>query len=259
MKSLNPLLPNQIEFLEPAFGFGSLFSPLLSEGHTLKRAVAYEIDRNIAFKATELWESYIEIYNSDFVQQNAPSKLFNLIISNPPYVRHHHLGTSTKKLVYEEALARTGIKVSGLSSLYVYFVLLSHAWMSPSAIAVWILPTEFMSVNYGVALQEYLTNHVTLLRIHKFPEEQSKFEGALTTSAIIFLRNQKPSYNIEVEFTFGKELTDPTSSFRIGLFMLQKETKWNTFFEDIKPPTSVSSSVVLGMEYQYDKSDTLFR
>jgi adenine-specific DNA-methyltransferase len=241
VKSLKPFMPMSIEFLDPAFGFGSLFIPLLTEGYQIERAVAYENDAYVAKKASKIWNQFIDLHCCDFLQET-PSSLFNLIISNPPYVRHHHLPPLIKKSLYQKVLDRTGIKVSGLSSLYVYFVLLSHIWMQPRAIAVWILPTEFMSVNYGVSLQTYLTAHVSLLRIHKFPEETAKFESVLTTCAIVFLCNEKCS-NKDVEFTFG-DLAAPVSCNYVKVSALQQETKWNQFFET--KPSETVSSIVLG-------------
>ncbi|MGH8510504.1 MAG: Eco57I restriction-modification methylase domain-containing protein, partial [Gammaproteobacteria bacterium] len=50
----------------------------------------------------------------------------DLILANPPYVRHHHMDRQDERLqrlVYKMA----GVEVSGLAGLYVYFLLLATA------------------------------------------------------------------------------------------------------------------------------------
>ena len=41
------------------------------------------------------------------------------------------------------------MKLSGLAGLYAYFIGLTHPWMEPGALAGWLIPSEFMDVNYG--------------------------------------------------------------------------------------------------------------
>ena len=61
-----------------------------------------------------------------------------------------------------------GVEVNGLAGLYVYFLLLATAWMEDGGIAAWLIPSEFMDVNYGAALKGFLADRVTLIRAHRF-------------------------------------------------------------------------------------------
>ncbi len=65
------------------------------------------------------------------------------------------------------------MKLSGLAGLYCYFIALSHRWMKKSGIAGWLIPSEFMDVNYGQAIKDYLLNEVTLLQIHRLSQAPS--------------------------------------------------------------------------------------
>lgn len=71
----------------------------------------------------------------------------NLVICNPPYVRHHHRAAKTRLLA--ATAAASGIQMAGLAGLYCYFLGLAHAWMEPDGIAGWLIPSEFMDVNYA--------------------------------------------------------------------------------------------------------------
>ena len=44
------------------------------------------------------------------------------------------------------------MEISGLAGLYCYFLLLCHDWMEEQGLAIWLIPSEFMDVNYGVDL-----------------------------------------------------------------------------------------------------------
>ena len=77
----------------------------------------------------------------------------NLILANPPYVRHHHLSREDKERLRTLITRLNGVEVNGLAGLYVYFVLLATAWMEDSGYAAWLIPSEFMDVNYGQALK----------------------------------------------------------------------------------------------------------
>ena len=79
----------------------------------------------------------------------------NLILANPPYVRHHHLTREDKERLQLLVYRMTGIKVNGLAGLYVYFLLLATAWMEDGGFAAWLIPSEFMDVNYGAALKRF--------------------------------------------------------------------------------------------------------
>ena len=102
--------------------------------------------------------------------------------------------------------------LSGLSGLYCYFIALAHGWMSEGGIAGWLVPSEFMDVNYGRALKDYLLNEVTLLYVHRFDPNDVQFDDALVSSAVIWLRNAKPPIDHAVTFSYGGTMQRPALS-----------------------------------------------
>lgn len=77
------------------------------------------------------------------------------------------MATESKPTRLALAYRMAGVKVNGLAGLYVYFMLLATAWMEDGGCAAWLVPSEFMDVNYGAALKRYLTDRVTLVRAHR--------------------------------------------------------------------------------------------
>ena len=87
---------------------------------------------------------------------------------------------------------KIGISVSGLAGLHCYFLCLAHEWMADDGLAAWLIPGEFMDVNYGRVVKEYLLNNVTLLKIHRFDPQDVQFDDALVTSTVVWFRNRLP-------------------------------------------------------------------
>src|SRR3989442_705408 len=93
--------PDGIRFLDPAVGTGALYSALrMTLGPDLvERATGVELDERFAEAASKLWrEDGLDVVKGDFTRLIPPSEgsRYNLILTNPPYVRHHHLGRSEK-------------------------------------------------------------------------------------------------------------------------------------------------------------------
>ena len=95
------------------------------------------------------------------------------------------------------------MEISGLAGLYCYFLLLCHDWMEEQGLAIWLIPSEFMDVNYGVTLRRYLTERVTLLHIHRFCPTDVQFTDALVSSAVVVFRKTLPSPRHRVRFSFA--------------------------------------------------------
>ena len=149
------------------------------------------------------------------------------LFCNPPYVRHHHISGDDKLRLKAEA-RRHGFSLSGLSGLYVYFLLLSHQWLAPGAISVWLIPTEFLDVNYGRVVRDYLLSKVELISIHRFNSEDVQFAGALVSSAVIIFRNSTPTPQHESIFTEGGTLLKPTTEDAILTnAQLKNLSKWS--------------------------------
>lgn len=221
-----------VRFLDPAIGTGSFYSALLETigERPLAAAKGYEVDTHYGVPARKLWAgSGLKIELADFTKVEPPRNGFNLLICNPPYVRHHHLDSAEKLRLQAESKAAVGIKLSGLSGLYCYFLALSHRWMSAGGIAGWLIPSEFMDVNYGRELKRYLLEEVTLLRIHRFDPNDVQFDDALVSSAVVWFRKIKSPLDHSVEFTYGGTHAAPAISRRISTAELVNEAKWTRF------------------------------
>ena len=224
----------QIRFFDPAFGTGAFYSALLRVFPPLRIAKAwgYEIDPHYGKETVKLWANTLTLNVADFTKATPPASnesKANLLICNPPYVRHHHLATEEKSRLRNLTKQITGIRLNGLSGLYCYFLLASHEWMASGGLAGWLIPGEFMDVNYGKQVKRYLLEHVTLLRVHRFNPDEVQFGDALVSSAVVWFRKEKPPVGHQVEFSYGGTLAKPETSERIPANVLNQEAKWTKF------------------------------
>lgn len=223
-----------IRFLDPAIGTGAFFSALRSvfPASRVKAARGYEVDEHYGMPASELWRNCgLDLRLEDFTRAHLKKgeASFDLVICNPPYVRHHHLGSGDKARLRARAISAAGIEFSGLSGLYCYFMALTHSWMAPRALAGWLIPSEFMDVNYGAAVKRYLLDRVTLLHIHRFDPEDVQFGDALVSSAVVWFRNERPPSGNSVRMTYGGSLTEPRKERTIEASELRDTRKWTGF------------------------------
>ncbi len=227
------LLParGKVRFLDPALGSGAFYAALLRVFGSKKiaEAQAFEIDPHYGQTAEQLWTpNGLTLTHGDFTRAE-PQARFNLVICNPPYVRHHHLGADEKQHLAERTRLATGRQLSGLAGLYCHFLLQAHAWMAPGAIAGWLIPSEFMDVNYGQQVKDYLLDQVTLLHIHRFDPRDVQFSDALVSSAVVWFRNTPPPAGHAARFTFGGSLAEPAHALNVAATDLAAERKWTRF------------------------------
>jgi predicted RNA methylase len=224
-----------IRFADPSIGTGSFYSAALAVfgSGRMESAVGVELDSGFCDAARDLWaQAGLDVVQGDFTRIVASSRCPvapNLILTNPPYVRHHHLDREDKERLQALAYQMAGVKVNGLAGLYVYFVLLATAWMKDGGYAAWLVPSEFMDVNYGAALKCYLTDRVTLIRAHRFDPEDVQFGDALVSSVVLVFRKTAPPPGHMVEFTFGGTILEPHAKASIPLEQVRKSRKWTVY------------------------------
>lgn len=242
----------ELSFLEPAIGTGSFYSALLVEcgkqSKILKSATGIELDNDFYSAACELWgDTGINLINNDFTKTECSERV-NLLISNPPYVRHHYISQEHKTELAAMTKNETGLSLSRLAGLYCYFVLCAHKWLAPNAICGWLIPSEFMDVNYGSILKQYLLNNVRLLRIHRYNPENCKFDNALVSSCVVWFKNEIVTENYDIEFSYGGTHERPEISKKIDKNTLEVHRKWTQFpkKDNINRQSYNSSTPVLG-------------
>ncbi len=219
----------KFRFLDPAVGTGSFFAAFRQTfpANRIDLATGIELDSAFAKAAASIWRPHgLRVIQGDFTKQAFGAK-YNVILTNPPYVRHHHITSEDKQRLGDLTYEATGLKLSGLAGLYCYFMLIAHEWLAENGLAVWLIPSEFMDVNYGDTVKRYLTEQVSLIHVHRFCPSDVQFDDALVSSAVVVFAKRKPSQGQSAIFSFGGQLANPAESFRVPLEVLKETKKWS--------------------------------
>lgn len=226
--------PARKTVLEPACGSGVFISTFIGMEMTDFSFKGIDIDAAYSSICESLFSDYdLTIYNEDlfkFAETGDLREKCNILVTNPPYVRHHHILSALKESLQSRVIRDLGIHVSGLSGLYVYYMLICDRFLAADGVASWLIPCEFLYTNYGKALREYLRDKVTLLRIHKFQSEDVQFDDALVSSCVVTYKKHAPDDKATMRVTTG-DFEETTSSRDILLSQIVPEEKW-TFFYD---------------------------
>lgn len=235
-----------VRFLDPAVGTGVFYyaARKVFDPARFAAAVGFEIDPAVAADAEGIWGGHgLTVRRADFSTAPVPAGLFSVVLCNPPYVRHHHLSADRKARLRKETV-RVGIRLSGLTGLYGYFLVLAHRWMKPGGVGVWIMPAEFMDVNYGDELKSYLARRVTLHQVHRFDPSDAQFVDALVSSVVVAFTNEPPPAGHRVRLTTGPGLLDPTFTREVPAAALEPTAKWGPLYSLSNPVSPLRTSDV---------------
>lgn len=226
---------SSLRVLDPAMGTGVFPLAVLAEaerrGYSVDTICGYDIDEHYAVPSMSLLqEAPISYRIADFTVLGAPAseaERFDLLACNPPYVRHHHLDALQKERLARQVQSLTGYRPSRLAGLHVAFTILGTQWLRSGGVGAWLVPSEFLDVNYGVVLKRFLLERVTLLRIHRFDAADEQFADALVSSCVVFLRNERPSADHHVDLTFGGSVSKPIRTVSLRAGSLDPASKWS--------------------------------
>ncbi len=242
MEETARMLPSRskVRVLDPAFGTGAFYTATLEAlGQARLEGVrGVEVDDEVVRVARSLWSHLpLELTHGDFSRLELPhfeAPRADLVVCNPPYVRHHHLSKEDKARLRQEVIDRTGVVLSGLSGFYAYFLLLADAWWAADGLGVWLLPGEYLEVNYGRAVKRYLSTRTTIVRVHRFDPDDCQFDGVLVSSTVLWIRKSPPSARHKVRFTSGNDISAPEHDFRVPQRKLDPDEKWTRHFTQVE-------------------------
>lgn len=213
----------KLDVLEPACGSGSFVSAVLS---SLPNAQVFGVERDADYygAAERCFGDKSKLFCADYLSWE-PGQKFDLIITNPPYVRHHMLDRELKHR-FRNVCKDKGIVFSGLSDLYCYFLIKAMDDLRDGGMACWLIPEEFLSVKYGIAVKSHLLGNYSIPRIHCFASEDTKFEDALVSSCVVWVKKAKSGDDARTHFTYGPDIEHPTATHFLTKSELLKRNKW---------------------------------
>lgn len=145
---------------------------------------------------------------------------FNIIVGNPPYVRLRNLNDSTKKLLQNWEVCRTG-----LTDLYIPFFQIAIENLSDNGLLGYITMNSFFKSLNGRALRDYFHRKSLKIKIIDFGSEQI-FKSKNTYTCICFIQNQNQEF-IEYTAIENKKLNKKVTYSKIRYLNLDSFKGWN--------------------------------
>jgi adenine-specific DNA-methyltransferase len=108
--------------------------------------------------------------------------LVDVVVGNPPYVRHHLL-KGTRRIVARDAALSSGYDLSEKSSYWGYFVLHAVRCLKPGGRLAFVLPMSLLTTDYADTVRAVLFQGFGRTRV--IIMDQRLFEGAEERSVVV--------------------------------------------------------------------------
>jgi len=204
--------PNDTVF-DPCFGGGALLEASIRrlkelKSKTLKKNI-YGMDISpdiITLKERGLFNLYQSKHLREMnffsrCNEDFPS-LFDVIIMNPPYIRHHNI--QNEMLDKIRKLSTISIwNVPKTSDMWVYFLLHSLSFLKKNSRLVAILPWSIISADYGKKIRYILSNEFNKIDVYVFGTHF--FQNAKERIAILIAKKRMKGRN-EISIKYYREL-----------------------------------------------------
>ncbi len=172
--------------LEPSVGDGA-FLDALSAHRGLDHVTALDIDDRALERVQARFPS-VRVLRGDFLAHAATaSERYDLIIGNPPYIRRKSFNTETKAEI-ERLAERQDYQRADLKNVWAAFLVASEALLNDSGQMAFVVPYELMNVDYGIALQRWLTTRFERLDIY-IPDDKA-FKQIDQDAVLLIARKQ---------------------------------------------------------------------
>ncbi|HEX2701380.1 MAG TPA: N-6 DNA methylase, partial [Acidimicrobiales bacterium] len=193
--------------LDPSFGGCSfLRSALAAMDHDPVRGdsiYGVDIDAGAQFHAAQLRALGVPRSNlreADFfsVGPSDLGGLFDAVVGNPPYIRHHwHDGVSRQ--LAEASAAREGVAVGGLADAWAYFVVHSMTFLQRGGRLALLLPISLLHADYSSAVLKHVCANFASTRLIEVSERlfTDASEGTVLLAAAGFQHESRGLVSLE--------------------------------------------------------------
>jgi len=240
----------KLKILDPAVG-PATFSNALFEVGLLKKGknsiVNYDIDKTWV-KHTNSFTNKNEIksenINKNYLLSNhEDSGKFDVVIMNPPYIRHEKIEKYLKDIYIERFEKEFDCKIDGRSNLFVYFILKAIQDLKTGGILCVIVYDGIENTKYGKQLVEILEQHMEVIKLEK---TKMPFDDVLVDAVIITGKKRShiklkreiivnSSKNDRKKFTYLKDIIDikrGTELINNKLFLAEENEPYFAFAKD---------------------------
>ena len=173
--------------LEPSAGDGRFLSVLCSESENIKAIELF--DEKVADIKKRYSFPNLEIEKANFLDYAGESdEKYSLIIGNPPYINKKNM--SKEDIDKAKALCKTEkLEVSAMQNMWLAFVVGASRLLLEEGTIFFVLPMEFLQVQYAEKLRIHLESKFNTIHIISF--ESSIFPEIEQDVCLVYMTNRK--------------------------------------------------------------------
>lgn len=184
-----------------------IFDPAVGSGAFLRAAkrYAWKNGREVTLHGCELYAEELakacayglscdDIKNitiGDFIQQPV-QRTYQGIIANPPYIRHHRLGTEYKSALRRMSIESLGQALDARTGLHVYFLIKALSLLSEHGRLAFVLPAGVCEGKFASTLWTWVSRNFRIDAVITFHADATPFPKVDTNPIIFFLSKAPP-------------------------------------------------------------------
>lgn len=185
--------------LEPSSGDGRIID-ILEKEKNIQKIVAVElIEEKVRQLKNKKYSEKVKIIADDFLDfAEVTEEKFQLVIGNPPYINIKNMGLDSVKKA-KRFCEKYRLSTSLMKNIWVAFLLAAVSCLQKAGIIFFVLPMEFLQVQYAEGIRIFLEEHFDTIHILTFKEKM--FPEIEQESCLVYLTNEfknQPYINFKI-------------------------------------------------------------
>lgn len=185
--------------LEPSAGDGR-FVDVFEKEEGIQKFVAVELMKEKVKKLKDKgYSERVEIVEGDFLNFSEEiGEKYQLIIGNPPYINIKNMEKNLKEKA-KEICDKYQLPNTLMQNMWVAFVLAAVSCLDKGGTIFFVLPMEFLQVQYAQKIRLFLEEHFDTIHILSFKERM--FPEIEQESCLVYLTNEfknRPYINFKI-------------------------------------------------------------
>lgn len=194
--------------LEPSAGDGRIIEEIIAKNEYCK-IHAVELIKEKCKYLNQKFKEYtnIDIFDHDFLEYSKKSSnKYKLIIGNPPYINKKILDEKQINMA-RDLYVEFGLEPNTFNNLWATFILGAIKLLDDTGTIFFVLPFEFLQVDYSIAIRNLLEVRFNNIKIFVF--EGKVFKDIQQQICLVNLSNNEIKSYIEYNVIKGFDLEKP--------------------------------------------------
>ncbi len=198
------LSPNAKKILDPACGPATFSKAINQLNFKEIELICYDVDPrmyNFTSHVNQKLELRGETRNQDYLLDSSLESNFDLVIMNPPYIRHERIQREIKENYHQYLSTKLGASIDKKSNLFALFLLKGILDLAPNGILCAIVFDAVQNSAYGKKTLSILNKYAELISTKTVI---APFKNVLIDAQILLYRKREKQISSVIEHNVSK-------------------------------------------------------